>query len=189
MLAIDTSSAICSVALKTSKGEIDVISCDKINNHSEELISLVDKLLAKHSLAMSDIKELVIATGPGSFVGIRVGITFVKALSLVYPNLNIYAPNWLEILLEKNREAEYAALYFNVKDAYLMKRGGSDISIVSGELLSDLAAQVAVKDDACNARELALYGCHEKYKVSDSSSIEACYVKTEKDLLTTPKSF
>lgn len=49
---------------------------------SEQIVlAMIDKLLKKNSLSLSEIGEIRVNTGPGSFTGIRVGIAVAQALS------------------------------------------------------------------------------------------------------------
>jgi len=61
----------------------DVLLEQKIlesNKHSENTIPLLEELLKKHSLFVSDLKEIIVIEGPGSFTGVRIGIVIAKVL-------------------------------------------------------------------------------------------------------------
>jgi tRNA threonylcarbamoyladenosine biosynthesis protein TsaB len=47
---------------------------------SQMVLPLIEDLLSEHALHISDIKEITVATGPGSFTGLRVGISVANAL-------------------------------------------------------------------------------------------------------------
>src|SRR6185369_1667897 len=49
--------------------------------HDEKLFAEIDRLLRKAKLRLKDVGGLVAASGPGSFTGIRVGMTFVSVLA------------------------------------------------------------------------------------------------------------
>lgn len=46
----------------------------------QQVINLVDELLTKHQVGMAEIKTIKVETGPGSFTGLRVGITIANVL-------------------------------------------------------------------------------------------------------------
>lgn len=83
ILAVDTSSAICSVALLDDDKLIDEINLDNGRTHSENLMPLVDEIIRKNNLAVNDIEFIACCVGPGSFTGIRIGVSSIKAIAEV----------------------------------------------------------------------------------------------------------
>ena len=83
ILAVDTSSAICSVALLDDDKLIDEINLDNGRTHSENLMPLVDEIIRKNDLAVNDIEFIACCVGPGSFTGIRIGVSSIKAIAEV----------------------------------------------------------------------------------------------------------
>ena len=81
ILAVDTSSAICSVALLEDDKLIDEINLDNGKTHSENLMPLVDELITRNSLNVNDIEFIACCVGPGSFTGIRIGVSSIKAIA------------------------------------------------------------------------------------------------------------
>lgn len=81
ILAVDTSSAICSVALLDDDKLIDEINLDNGRTHSENLMPLVDEIIRKNNLAVNDIEFIACCVGPGSFTGIRIGVSSIKAIA------------------------------------------------------------------------------------------------------------
>jgi tRNA threonylcarbamoyladenosine biosynthesis protein TsaB len=53
------------------------------NRRAQIVLPLIDALLNKHNLSVHDINALQINEGPGSFTGLRVGISIVNALGFV----------------------------------------------------------------------------------------------------------
>ncbi|MGA7906887.1 MAG: tRNA (adenosine(37)-N6)-threonylcarbamoyltransferase complex dimerization subunit type 1 TsaB [Candidatus Sulfotelmatobacter sp.] len=85
LLAGDTSGKHGSIAL--ARGNADG-SCDVIDvvplaggTFSAQLVPQIAALLAKHGFAKTDIGAFVVASGPGSFTGLRVGLAAIKALA------------------------------------------------------------------------------------------------------------
>lgn len=90
-LAIDTSSNIASIAL-SHKGEIlSELTWQSTRNHSVELTPNLAYLLKQAKLEPESIEAIIVAKGPGSFNGLRVGISVAKgmALSLEIPLLGV----------------------------------------------------------------------------------------------------
>lgn len=104
ILAVDTTSKICSVAILEDNVVIDEINLDSGLTHSENLIPIMKEILEKNKIELKDIGLLGVDCGPGSFTGIRIGIASVKAISEVW-NLPIAEVTSLEVLA-KNVETE-----------------------------------------------------------------------------------
>ena len=83
ILAIDTSSKICSVAVLENDQLVDEINLDNGHTHSENLMPILAELLNKNALKLADFDLISCCTGPGSFTGIRIGVASVKALAEV----------------------------------------------------------------------------------------------------------
>ena len=66
---------------------------------SEFLLVYVDQLMKEVNWKPSEIKALVITDGPGSYTGMRIGITFAKTLALTNPELKIYTVDTLASLV------------------------------------------------------------------------------------------
>ena len=81
VLAIDTSSKLCSVAILEDTSLIKKLELDNGLTHSETLMPLVQQLLKECNLSLKDIDLLVSDIGPGSFTGIRIGVATCKAFS------------------------------------------------------------------------------------------------------------
>lgn len=79
-LFIDTSEIyIAEVALEINGKRFDKTSESKVLK-SQMVLPLIEILLTEHKLKLTDITEIAVATGPGSFTGLRVGATVANAL-------------------------------------------------------------------------------------------------------------
>ncbi|MDO5557665.1 MAG: tRNA (adenosine(37)-N6)-threonylcarbamoyltransferase complex dimerization subunit type 1 TsaB [Clostridia bacterium] len=79
ILAIDTSSNICSVAILEDSNPIMKKDINDELTHSQKLMPLIDEILKSCNLSLNDIDLLACSIGPGSFTGIRIGVATVKA--------------------------------------------------------------------------------------------------------------
>jgi len=80
-LAIDTSSSITSVAL-SHRGELLVsLTWQTARNHTTELLPNLVYLLQQAKVELGSVDAIIVAKGPGSFNGLRVGISTAKGLS------------------------------------------------------------------------------------------------------------
>ena len=97
ILAVDTSSSICSVALLEDNNLIDVLNLDDGKTHSENLMPLIDEILKKNKVDIKDINLLACCVGPGSFTGIRIGVASIKPIAEVL-NIKVASVTSLEAL-------------------------------------------------------------------------------------------
>ena len=97
ILAIDTSSEICSVAILEDEKVIDEINLDNGLTHSENLMILIDQILNRNNLNIKNINLLACSVGPGSFTGIRIGISTIKPFAEIL-NIKVAAISSLETL-------------------------------------------------------------------------------------------
>ncbi|MDB5985642.1 MAG: tsaB [Nevskia sp.] len=81
LLAIDTATEACSVALSID-GECRERFEIAGREHSQKLPAMFASLLAEAGIAASQLDGLVAGIGPGSFAGVRIGVSFVKGLGL-----------------------------------------------------------------------------------------------------------
>lgn len=79
ILAIETSCDICSISLLEDNNLILELKETAAKNHSEALMPLIDKLLKEANITLNDIDLFAVDNGPGSFTGIRIGLSTIKA--------------------------------------------------------------------------------------------------------------
>lgn len=84
ILALDTSEARGSVALVRDREPIAAVEHPSEVDYSAWLLPAVEGLFDQASRNMRSVDLLAVATGPGSFTGLRVGLTTVKAWAEVY---------------------------------------------------------------------------------------------------------
>lgn len=81
ILSIDTSAAICAVALCEDERLIAEICLDTGNTHSETLLPAIEKILTESGTSPDSLDLLACTTGPGSFTGVRIGVATLKGLA------------------------------------------------------------------------------------------------------------
>lgn len=114
-----------------------VLLNEKNDNHlSERLLPLIDKALKSVEVDVFDISHIVVANGPGSFTGVRIGVTVAKTLAYAIgckihtvSELQIMASSFVSTkyivpLIDARRDAVYGAIYssdleYIIADTYL----------------------------------------------------------------------
>jgi tRNA threonylcarbamoyladenosine biosynthesis protein TsaB len=124
VLAVDTSTLAGGVALVDGERLVAEYLLDISVTHSERLLAAIDTVIADAGWTPRDVEGLAVAVGPGSFTGLRVGISTVKGLALALdvpvaavPTLDAMAAvvPWAALpvcpVLHARRDEVYAALY------------------------------------------------------------------------------
>lgn len=83
ILAIDTSTMISTVTIANDSEILGDFNVNQQKTHSESLVPMIETLLELLGMEFKDIDEFVIAEGPGSFTGLRIGMTIAKTLAQV----------------------------------------------------------------------------------------------------------
>ena len=80
ILAIDTSTNVLSLALVRDKEVLATVNEKTKNNQSEILMSRIETITKESDLKPADLEKIIVAEGPGSYTGIRVGVAAAKSL-------------------------------------------------------------------------------------------------------------
>lgn len=82
LLAIDTSEQTCSAALVEAGQVLGATSEHIGRGHAERLLPLIGELLALYGQTYADITRIAVTTGPGTFTGLRIGLSVARGLAL-----------------------------------------------------------------------------------------------------------
>ncbi|WP_425637724.1 tRNA (adenosine(37)-N6)-threonylcarbamoyltransferase complex dimerization subunit type 1 TsaB [Algoriphagus yeomjeoni] len=81
ILSLETSTPICSIALHKDGVLMKEKSLDVPGAHSEKLMEMIDSLLGECQLAMENVEAVAVSEGPGSYTGLRIGVSVAKGLA------------------------------------------------------------------------------------------------------------
>lgn len=81
LLAIDTLSSTCTVAVLAGNGEMHFRRGSGRRRHAREVLSLVDAALHDSGLSLAALSAIAVISGPGSFTGLRIGMTVAQGLA------------------------------------------------------------------------------------------------------------
>jgi tRNA threonylcarbamoyladenosine biosynthesis protein TsaB len=122
VLAIDTTTEFGSVALGDRDGVIEEVALEAVDGYGHILFGQIDALLGRHGVQLTDITLFAAAAGPGTFTGIRVGLTAAKGFASALGTLAAGVSNLQALallgegplraaVLDARRGEVYAALY------------------------------------------------------------------------------
>lgn len=113
ILAIETSTPVCSVALGKGRRSVIEKRMEGRSVHSERTFEFIKELLNRHSLKVKDLEAVLFSNGPGSYTGLRIGASAIKGL-LFQQDVPLYTlPTLLSFaipFLEKNPSAIHAVI-------------------------------------------------------------------------------
>lgn len=124
---LDSSNTDLTVGIGNETGIIDSISYDAWQRQSECMIPELDNLLEKHHYTRNDIKDVIVAVGPGSYTGVRIAITIAKVLSFAL-NRPIYPVSSLRVLKHKN-EASICLINARSNRSYVGVYQGNEVLV------------------------------------------------------------
>ena len=153
LLALDTSTDYLTLAVLDGEKIISQFHKKVSRNHSSLLIAAIDKVIKKARLKIKDIDGFIVGVGPGSFTGLRIGVTTVKALGYALRKPIVAVPTFDAIVgnvknfrgvicpvLDARKNKVYACLY---------RSDGKNVKRISTYLLlpvKDLMKKVAKYD-------------------------------------------
>lgn len=97
IVAIDTSTKQLSVALSDGKQIVAEASYVTSLNHATKLMPLLERLMTEAKWTPSQLTRVVVADGPGSYTGLRIGATTAKTLAYTL-GIELVAVSTLELM-------------------------------------------------------------------------------------------
>lgn len=102
VLAIDTSNQAMGVALLKDDEIIGEMVTNIAKNHSVRLMPAVEKLMTEVSLTPDQLDKIVVAKGPGSYTGVRIGLSIAKSMAWAL-GIPVVGVSSLEVLAYQGR--------------------------------------------------------------------------------------
>lgn len=115
-LFLDTSSYKIIVGIYNNTNQLVLNIEDNDNHLSERIMPLIDKSLKQAELKIDDIDNIFVVNGPGSFTGIRIGVTVAKTIAWA-SNKKIFTISELEVLAETTKN--YKAALIDARRGYV----------------------------------------------------------------------
>jgi tRNA threonylcarbamoyladenosine biosynthesis protein TsaB len=132
ILAIETSGRVGSVALALGDAVVAEEQFPHGLKHAAEIIPMIDRLCRRQEWSPKSLNHLYVSVGPGSFTGLRIGVTLAKTMAwatglklVAVPSVRVLAENappdarHMIIVLDAKREQIFTARFERVKDAWV----------------------------------------------------------------------
>lgn len=121
VLGIDTSSDACSVAIVRDGETLAHLYETMTRGQAERLAPMVREAAQAAGVAFAEVDRVAVITGPGSFTGVRVGLSFARALALSIAKPCIGVSTLEALALEDGEEGARAALIETPGAAYFAR--------------------------------------------------------------------
>ncbi len=142
-VAIETSGVLGSVALGRVADILQSVTFSGGLRHAVELLPTIDRFCRAEGVSPGDIGECYVSGGPGSFTGVRIGMTVARTLAMVgrvrvvrVPTLDVIAQNALQlddpppnlgVILDARRRRVYAAAFVLRGSRYERTTGPAEV--------------------------------------------------------------
>jgi tRNA threonylcarbamoyladenosine biosynthesis protein TsaB len=165
ILNIETATKNCSVSL-SNQGE--VIACVEVAeqgySHAEKLHVFIEQVLLASNIQFSDLKAIAVSQGPGSYTGLRIGISAAKGLCYSL-NIPLIAIDTLEVLARQLQisegyiipmiDARRMEVYSAVFNAQYEKIRNTQAEIITDESFQEFGGMLYfVGDSAAKCKEV-----------------------------------
>ncbi|MCD4731841.1 MAG: tRNA (adenosine(37)-N6)-threonylcarbamoyltransferase complex dimerization subunit type 1 TsaB [Bacteroidales bacterium] len=97
ILSIETATPVCSVALAKDHEVLAIKESAKKNSHSEIVTVFIDELMKENQISFKDLDVVAVSKGPGSYTGLRIGVSTAKGLCYAL-DIPLIAVNTLQSL-------------------------------------------------------------------------------------------
>ena len=81
ILHIETATDICSVALSEGDRQLSLVESDQARSHASLLNSFIRESISQAGKELKDLDGVAVSKGPGSYTGLRIGVSTAKGLS------------------------------------------------------------------------------------------------------------
>lgn len=161
LLVIDTSSAVCTVAL-VQPVQNKVRQLEGARSHGQFLLSAIHEITTQANIELASLDALAVVSGPGSFTGIRIGVGVIQGLAtaLNIPVILLSSLEWLACTAVEQykcsavlvcctaRDSEYYTGFFTRNQEHILIRAGDEQVATAG--------QVRIPDDAAGDNIVAV---------------------------------
>tara|TARA_B100001027_G_scaffold209712_1_gene176115 strand:+ start:905 stop:1537 length:633 start_codon:yes stop_codon:yes gene_type:complete len=141
LLAIESSSRKLSIGLK-KETKITELHSDKINDTANSLPILSKKIIKDASLSFQDLDAICISSGPGSFTGLRVGMSYAKGIALAL-DIPVIPISTFDVLAYNNNPANLSVVIFSHGNTFYV----CDYNVKNKKLFKSGLARSIIKED------------------------------------------
>ncbi len=159
ILNIETSTSVCSVALARDSKLLSVKEIDGENSHSSVITLFIDEVIKKAGVELSSLDAIAVSKGPGSYTGLRIGVSTAKGLCyaidkplIAVSTLQSMAYRMSKRYISKNPKNNPEVLFCPMIDARRMEVYAA-LYDVNNCIIRNISADIINKDSYSNFLE------------------------------------
>lgn len=147
ILNIETSTRVCSVALSIDGEVVQLKESHTQNSHSEQITIFCDEVVKNQKLTFNDLDAIAVSKGPGSYTGLRIGVSTAKGLcyGLGIPLISVSTLEAMASgMISQNKESEEDTIFCPMIDARRMEvyttlfsKSMTEIEPVTAKIIDD----------------------------------------------------
>jgi tRNA threonylcarbamoyladenosine biosynthesis protein TsaB len=81
IICLETATNLCSVALCDSAGVISLRGSNESKSHASMLTVFIEEILREHGMRARELEAIAVSKGPGSYTGLRIGVSVAKGIA------------------------------------------------------------------------------------------------------------
>ncbi len=131
LLAVETATDVCGVALMLGDDIVALNEGNTPRQHAKTLPSLYQSIVDEHNINLSDLDGIAVSIGPGSFTGLRIGLSYSKGLAYSHDLPIIPVPTLQAIAQGCDSDRGFHVLLFSHRDLIYHQKFNAEKSPIS----------------------------------------------------------
>jgi tRNA threonylcarbamoyladenosine biosynthesis protein TsaB len=163
IICLETATNLCSVALIDNAGLVSLKESDDLKSHASLLTVFAEEILKNQGMKASDLDAIAVSKGPGSYTGLRIGVSVAKGIAYgaSIPLIGIETTLSMFWGMKKTiSESEIDPLFCPMLDARRMEVYYA-IYNSTGKKIKDISAEIVTKDmftDVPESQRIIFFG-------------------------------
>jgi tRNA threonylcarbamoyladenosine biosynthesis protein TsaB len=194
ILCIETATPVCSVALCNSSGVISHRESHEHKSHATQLTIFIEDLLKEAGISSSDLEAVAVSKGPGSYTGLRIGVSVAKGIAygVSVPLIGIDTTRSMyngiiDLAVEKYGtdstsvfcpmiDAKRMEVYYSLFDSSGKEIKGISAEVITGSSFADIRDSVKIVFFGDGAGKCRGVTSHKNSVFDDSFTISAAFM-------------
>jgi tRNA threonylcarbamoyladenosine biosynthesis protein TsaB len=158
IICLETATNLCSVALCDSAGVISLKESNESKSHASMLTVFIEEILKENGIRAGDVEAIAVSKGPGSYTGLRIGVSVAKGIAYAASIPLIGIETTLSMFWGisgsrmKSQETDMNTLFCPMLDARRMEVYYT-IYDAAGKTIKDISAEIITEDSFSNIPE------------------------------------